>query len=200
MTLRDPYSVAKALSTLAVMSGNRVALGAGIGWQKAEFDLLGQEFHNRGARADEALQVIRMLTTGTNVSHHGRFFDFPALCMTPAPSQPLPIYIGGESDAALHRAARHDGWIGTRYNSAQLLEILKRLQRARRDEGTEANNFEVIVGTTEDANGELFKRMEDLGVTGVMTSSWPQQTNLHSELTLTEKRRHIETFAESFIN
>ena len=200
MTLRDPFSVAKMLSTLAVMSDNRVALGAGIGWQKAEFDLLGQEFHNRGARTDEALQVIRKLTTGANVSHHGRFFDFPSLCMTPAPAQALPIYIGGESDAALRRAARHDGWIGTQYNNSQLLAILKRLRQARRDEGRAENSFEIIVGTAETADRELFKRLEDLGVTAVMTSSWPQQANLHCDLELSEKRRHIEAFADKFIH
>jgi len=199
MTLRDPFTIAKMLSTLAVMSGNRVALGAGIGWQKAEFDLVGQEFQNRGARANEALQVIQKLTTGANVSHHGRFFDFPSLCMTPAPSQALPIYIGGESDAALRRAARHDGWIGTRYDSAQLVEIVGRLQRARREEGTDGSSFEIIVGTAEDADRDLFMRLEDLGVTAIMTSSWPQQDDLHCDLPLSEKRRYIEAFAESFI-
>jgi probable F420-dependent oxidoreductase len=199
LALRDPFSVAKTLSTLAVMSDNRVALGAGIGWQKAEFELLGQDFHSRGRRADEALQVIRKLTTGVNVSHNGRFFNFPPLCMTPAPSQPLPIYIGGESDAALQRAARHDGWIGTRYNTEQLLDILQRLQLARRREGTEGNSFEILVGISEEASRELFMRLEDLGVTSVMTSSWPQQANLHCDLPMSEKRDCIETFANNFI-
>lgn len=199
LPLRDPFGVAKTLSTLAVMSDNRVALGAGIGWQKAEFELLGQEFHNRGARADEALEVIRKLTTGANVSHAGRFFNFPSLCMSPAPSQPLPIYIGGESDAALRRAARHDGWIGTQYNSEQLLKILERLQRARRSEGTERNGFEVLVGVSEPPSRDLFKQLEDLGVTGVMTSSWPQQENLHCDLPLSEKLNYIETFARNHI-
>lgn len=197
--LRDPFTLAKMLSTLAVMSKNRIALGAGVGWQKAEFDLVGQEFHTRGARANEALEVIQKLTTGANVSHQGKFFDFPPLCMTPAPSKPLPIYIGGESDAALRRAARHDGWIGTQYDSAQLLAILKRLEQARRDEGTLGNDFEILVGYAEEPDRDLFSRMEDLGVTAVMTSSWPQQADLHCDLKLSEKRRHIEAFAENYI-
>ncbi|MCZ6828085.1 MAG: TIGR03619 family F420-dependent LLM class oxidoreductase [Gammaproteobacteria bacterium] len=200
LTLRDPFSVAKSLSTLAVMSGNRVAMGAGIGWQQSEFDLLGQRFDNRGRRADEALTVIRKLTTGANVSHDGEFYQFPALCMTPAPSKPLPIYIGGESDAALRRAARHDGWIGTQYSNTQLLAILERLQRARRDEGTTGNSFEIIVGTAEEADRDLYTHLEDLGVTAVMTSSWPQQADLHCDLALSEKCRHIEAFADKFIH
>jgi probable F420-dependent oxidoreductase len=199
LPLRDPFSVAKSLSTLAVMSNNRIALGAGIGWQAAEFELSGQTFTNRGRRADEALEVIQKLTTGANVSNAGEYYPFPTLCMTPAPSQAIPIYIGGESDAALRRAARHDGWIGTQYNSEQLLDILKRLEQARRDEGTTGTSFEIIVGSAEPADRDLYKRMEDLGVSAVMTSSWPHQADLHCALSLSEKCRHIEAFAENFM-
>ncbi len=198
LPLRDPFSVAKMLSTLAVMSNNRVALGAGIGWQQSEFELMGQNFHDRGKRTNEALDVIRKLTTGKPVQHAGDFYNFPPLCMTPAPAQPLPIYIGGESDAALARAASQDGWIGTRYQLSDLQQMIARLNEARSEAGTLNRDFEVFVGCNE-PNHDLFEKMEDLGVTSVMTSSWPQQDDLHCNLSLDEKRRHIEDFAEKFI-
>ena len=199
LPLRDPFSVAKSLSTLAVMSGNRVALGAGIGWQQAEFNLTGQSFSQRGRRADEALAIISKLTTGATVDHNSEFYQFPPLCMTPAPTRPIPILIGGESDAALYRAARHDGWIGLQYTRPQLQKVLQRLQQARDETGSHGD-FEIIIGSAEDPSQQLFSELEHLGVTGVMTSSWPLQADLHSDLSLEEKLRCIASFGERFID
>lgn len=200
LPLRDPFTVAKSLSTLAVLSGNRVALGAGIGWQQGEFALTGQTFTNRGRRTDEALDVIAKLTTGLPVEHRGEFYDFPELCMSPAPETPIPVYIGGESDAALCRASRHNGWIGMQYTNSELTDILTRLQSFRAQSTPCDEEFEVIVGTAEEPSTELFDQMEQMGVTGVMTSSWPTDTDRHTDLSLDEKIRHMEEFSSRFIN
>ncbi|MBA3283169.1 MAG: TIGR03619 family F420-dependent LLM class oxidoreductase, partial [Acidimicrobiia bacterium] len=109
MPMRDPFTVAKQVATASVLSGGRVSLGVGMGWCEEEFDLLGEPFGRRGARADEMLTLLADLWTGGWVEHHGEFYDVPRLEMTPAPPGPVSVYVGGMSGPAIRRAARHDG-------------------------------------------------------------------------------------------
>jgi probable F420-dependent oxidoreductase len=95
LPLRHPLEVAKAAATVAVLSGGRFALGCGAGWMKEEFTQLGVDFHTRGRRYDESIEVLRKVWAGGMVEHHGRFFDFEPLRMEPVPPAPLPIWIGG---------------------------------------------------------------------------------------------------------
>src|SRR5689334_2706744 len=95
LPMRPPFVIAKEVATAAVMSNNRVALGIGMGWMEEEFELLEQPFARRGKRADEMLDVMRKLWGGGWVEHHGEFYDFEALEMSPAPSAPVPVYVGG---------------------------------------------------------------------------------------------------------
>jgi probable F420-dependent oxidoreductase len=90
LPMRSPFLVAKAVGTAAVMSGNRVALGVGVGWLGDEFELLGQDFSNRGRRTDEMIAVMRKLWSGRMVEHRGEFYAFDPLEMSPAPTQPSP--------------------------------------------------------------------------------------------------------------
>ena len=113
LPLRNPFEVARATGTLAILSGNRFILGAGIGWMKEEFDIYGVDFRTRGKRFDEYLDVLQLLWRGGMVEYHGTHFDFPPLQISPAPDAPVPIFLGGASTAALARTARKaDGWIG----------------------------------------------------------------------------------------
>src|SRR4051794_23254716 len=111
LPMRPPFVVAKEVATAAVLSNNRVALGIGMGWMEEEFGALEQSFAQRGKRADEMLDVMRKLWAGGWVEHHGEFYDFDALEMSPAPSAPVPVYVGGISNPALRRAARNDGFV-----------------------------------------------------------------------------------------
>ena len=108
LPLRNPLEVAKTLGTLSLLSGGRVALGCGAGWIREEFEQLGVDFSTRGKRFDEMIAVMRALWRGGMVEHHGRFFDFGRIQMSPAPRAPVPIYVGGLSDAgaAPRRPAR----------------------------------------------------------------------------------------------
>ena len=101
LALRNPFLAAKAVATAAALSGDRVALGVGVGWCREEFELAGQDFATRGKRTDEMIEVMRKLWTGEMVEHHGRFYDFPRVQMSPAVPGGIPIVIGGVSDAAL---------------------------------------------------------------------------------------------------
>ena len=110
--LRDLMTAAKTVGTTAVLSGNRLRLGIGVGWCKEEFDLTGQDFATRGKRLDEMIVALRALWRGGYVEFHGDFYDVPECQMEPAPSQPVPIIGGGHSPVALRRAAELcDGWI-----------------------------------------------------------------------------------------
>src|SRR4051794_27008672 len=101
LPLRDPFSVAKAVGTAAVLSGNRVALGAGMGSLEDEFTIVGAQWKARCKRADEMIDVLHALWSGGWIEHHGTHYDFPRIEMSPTPSEQPPIYIGGLSDLAL---------------------------------------------------------------------------------------------------
>ena len=108
---RNPFLVAKAAATLHVLSGGRLILGVGAGYQKAEFEALGVPFAKRGALSDEALEVIRLAWAGGPVVKQGLFFNAAGNEPRPALPVPPPIWVGGGADKAVERAARWgDGW------------------------------------------------------------------------------------------
>ncbi len=111
MAYRNPFLTAKAAATLQVLSGGRLILGAGAGYQKNEFDALGVDFHKRGKLFDEALETIRLAWGGGAVVKEGLNFTATGNEPRPIPSPQPPIWIGGGSPAAIKRAAlRGDGW------------------------------------------------------------------------------------------
>lgn len=115
LPLRHPSLVAKAFASLDYLSGGRVILGIGVGGEsEKDFEAVGVDVHERGARANEAMRALRELFGGRPASFHGRFFSFEGIAIEPGPAQPggPPLWVGGRSDAAIRRAARlGDGWI-----------------------------------------------------------------------------------------
>ena len=93
-----------------------------MGWCREEFELLGQQFERRGKRTDEMLELMKALWSPGWTEFSGEFYNAPRLEMEPTPP-PIPIYVGGLSDIALRRAARHDGWIGDLISTEQALEL-----------------------------------------------------------------------------
>jgi probable F420-dependent oxidoreductase len=119
---RDPTLVAKQVSTLDTLSGGRIRLGVGVGWQESEYEALGADFHTRGARMDEAIALLRTYWSEPQVTLAGRHYRATAMGMEPKPPQGrrLPIWIGGGSDAALRRVGRlGDGWLASRVTDAE---------------------------------------------------------------------------------
>jgi len=114
LPLRPPALVAKAAATLDVLSGGRLILGVGVGGEyPPEFEAVGIPLAERGARADEALAILKLLWSGDPASFEGRFYRLPEVRLNPPPAQPggPPIWVGGRSWAARRRAARlGDGW------------------------------------------------------------------------------------------
>ena len=195
--LRHPLVVAKAVATASALSQGRVALGAGVGWAKEEYDQLGENFHTRGARLDEMIEILRKVWAGGMVEHHGRYYDFDLLQMVPKPLAPVPIYIGGKSEPALRRAARNDGWFGSGDGPSEVLEILGRLHGYRREYDRQHQAFDIIVPVMAPPNVDLFRRLEDAGVTG--TVSFPLCQTLGPGSSLDQKRQLLEQYANDII-
>lgn len=190
LPLRNPLEVAKATATVAVLSNNRLAVGIGTGWMKEEFDALGVDFHTRGKRTNEAIEVLRTVWGGGMVEHHGEFFDFGPLQMSPAPSVPIPIYVGGMSKVAMRRAAKLcDGWMGAGSDPADVPAILDQLRTYRKDAGRDGEPFETVVPLTVPPTPDLLKEMEQLGVQG--TVSYPFFYTLGPTSSLDQKREYL---------
>lgn len=195
LPMHSPFDVAKSISTAANISDGRVILGAGIGWQKAEFELVGQDFHTRGRRCDEMLEVMHKLWSGEAVSHEGRFYRFPDLQMSPGLEHPLPIYIGGFAEPALKRAARHDGWIGGQHEMEEVEALVPALLDCRRATGRPVEDFEICLGLYQ-TDETTIARCAELGVTALYRHAFCDDRGMASVMTLDEKLHDMERFAE----
>ena len=137
LPMRHPLPLAKELATLQNLSGGRLILGAGVGWMAAEFAALGAPFRERGRRMDEGIALMRAVWSDDPVSFPTR--HIPAVVeqmrILPKPEKPIPLWIGGSSERALERAARHDGWHGSRLAPEEAAPIVRRLREHRPEPG-----------------------------------------------------------------
>ena len=111
---RNPTLVAKQVSTLDTLSNGRVRLGVGIGWQRSEYEALGEDYNTRGRRMNEAIEVMRAYWSDEHVNFDGEHYQLDEIAMEPKPPQgrDIPIWIGGTKDGSLKRVATHgDGWM-----------------------------------------------------------------------------------------
>lgn len=130
LALRHPFVSARAFATLDAVSSGRAICGVGAGWYRGEWDAAGVPFASRGARLDEAIEVVRRLWSEPLVGHAGAFYAFPEVAFEPKPVQRrLPILVGGESAAALRRAVRLcDGWISVPHTLETIAPQMRRLE------------------------------------------------------------------------
>ena len=133
LPLRHPLPLAKELATLQNLSQGRLILGAGVGWLEAEFAALGVPFNERGRRMDEGIAMMQAVWSQDPVTFEAKYIPamITTMRMQPTPVAPIPIWIGGGSDAAISRALRHDGWHGTRVRPDQAADWVKRLRATR---------------------------------------------------------------------
>jgi probable F420-dependent oxidoreductase len=174
MGLRHPFVAARAVQTLDIISGGRAEIGIGAGWLRQEWHAAGLDPATRGRRLDEALEVCRRLWTEPVVTHSGEFFRFDAVHFEPKPVQKPhpPIHVGGESDAALRRAARAgDGWIGIEPELETVSRAIARLGELRREAGREGERFEVTIGAALDGP-DAAARLEEAGVHRLIVRPW----------------------------
>jgi alkanesulfonate monooxygenase SsuD/methylene tetrahydromethanopterin reductase-like flavin-dependent oxidoreductase (luciferase family) len=170
---RPLLEVAKVVATAAVLSEARVSLAAGVGWMREEYELMGQDFTTRGKRLNEMIPALRALWRGGWVSFSGEFYQVPEMMIEPHPPRPVPILCGGESEAALRRAAGLcDGWVGYAYTWDDALPYVHELQKLRREYGRDTESFDIMLALLEPPSPDLYKRAADAGITAVMCSPW----------------------------
>ncbi|GAC1635645.1 MAG: TIGR03619 family F420-dependent LLM class oxidoreductase [Mycobacterium sp.] len=199
LPIRPPALVAKQAGSLAALFNNRLGLGVGTSPWPEDYELMDVPFAKRGKRMDECIEIIKGLTSGGYFEFHGEFYDIPKTKMTPAPTKPIPILVGGHAEAALKRAARCDGWMHGGGQPAELDELIKRLNQIRAREG-HAGPFEIHVISTDAYTLDGIKRLEDKGVTDVIVGfRIPYVMGKDSE-PLDDKIRHLESFAERVIH
>jgi probable F420-dependent oxidoreductase len=197
LPMRNPFVVAKTVATASALSGGRVSLGIGMGWCEEEFDLLDAQFRKRGARADEMLELLDKLWGGGWVEHHGEFYDVPRLEMTPTPPQRVPIFVGGLSDAALRRAARHDGWISDLISTDEAADYRSRIDGFRDAHGR-SGDFSMIVSLNDAITLDQFRRAEEVGVTDLLTMPWAYYGGFR--IPLAQKIEGLERFADEVMS
>ena len=160
---REPTLVAKQVSTLDTLSGGRIRLGVGVGWQESEYEAMGEDFHTRGARMDEAIQLLRTYWGEARVDFAGKAYRAVAMAMEPKPPQgrALPVWIGGNSEAALRRVGRlGDGWLASRVTDAddarRCIDTIRRhAKEAGRDPGA-IGLQSMVAPPPRDAEGKRF--------------------------------------------
>lgn len=139
---RQTVLVAKQAAEVDVLSGGRFRLGVGLGWNEVEYEALNEDVRNRGKRSEEQIAVLRALFTQESVTFHGRWHHIEAAGLNPLPVQrPIPIWIGGASDATLRRVvAMGDGWF-PQMPPDQARELIERLRRYAREAGRDPNSI-----------------------------------------------------------
>lgn len=200
LPLRDPVLLAKQVTSTAVLTGNRLVLGVGSSPWREDYEVLGLDWTGRGRRMDESIEILRGLSAGGYFEHHGKVFDIPSIKVSPVPTEPVPILIGGHADAALKRAARTgDGWLHGGGDPADLPGLLAKLTEFRRAEGTENKPFEIQVISMDAYTVDGVRRLEDQGVTDVIVGfRWPYVTGADSE-PLETKLGHLRRYADTVI-
>jgi len=168
--VRQPLVLAKALSSLAVISGNRVSLGAGLSPWREDFSYNGLDFEKRGRLMDECIEILRAAMSGGYFEFHSQNYDIGPIKLNPVPDRPVPILYGGHSKAALARTARLcDGWISANADTDTLKSMIGQLNALRERYGTlgrpdfEIHVMDVTAGTADD-----YRRLADLGATDMV--------------------------------
>ncbi|RKT81994.1 probable F420-dependent oxidoreductase, Rv2161c family [Saccharopolyspora antimicrobica] len=170
---RNPVLLARQLASVAVLTGDRFGLGIGLGWAPEEFEWCGAPYAKRGARVDEAIEVLRLILGGGMVEHHGEFFDFDRLQMSPAPAAPVPIYIGGHTEPALRRAARiGDGWASAMMTLEELRTTIDRLAELRAEHGRSEVPFEIQAVCVDRFGASGYREQAEVGVTDAIVVPW----------------------------
>jgi probable F420-dependent oxidoreductase len=200
LPVRPPVLVAKQAASVAWLSGNRLGLGVGLSPWPEDFAAMGVPWERRGKRMDECMDVLRGLTSGEFFGYDGDFYSFDPLKQCPAPTEEIPLLVGGHSDAALRRAVRKgDGWMHAGGDGEELDRLLTRLAEIRREEGDTREDFEVHAISYDAYDPDGVKRLADKGVTDCIVGfRVPYVVGPDTE-PLEKKVAHLESYAESVI-
>ncbi|HEY6556374.1 MAG TPA: TIGR03619 family F420-dependent LLM class oxidoreductase [Polyangiaceae bacterium] len=201
LPIRSPVLVAKSATSIAVLTGERLSLGVGTSPWPEDFLVTFQDWETRGKRMDEMIEIIRGLTTGDFYEFHGKYYDLPSIKLCPVPTRPIPILIGGHSDAALRRAARHgDGWMFAGGSIEDLARYVERLKLFRNECGRESAPFEIHASSLHAYQLDGVRQLEDLGVTDLVIGFRNPYTRSQDKQPLVEKIELLQNYAANIIS
>jgi probable F420-dependent oxidoreductase len=168
---RQTALVAKQAAEVDLLSGQRLRLGVGIGWNHTEYEALNEDFHTRGAREEEQITVLRKLWTEELVTFHGRFHTLDRVGINPRPQRLIPIWMGGGfADRIMHRVARcADGWMPMLTPGQDATGIIARLRSHLSQEGRDPASFalQAIVRIERGIEADWLKQAEQFHALGV---------------------------------
>jgi len=196
---RNPLLLARQVGSVANLTKNRFGFGVGIGWAPEEFEWCGVPYAKRGKRVDEMIEVIKLVLAGGMVEFHGEFYDFDRLQMSPAPTEPVPFYVGGHTDVALKRAARvSDGWTSAMLTCDQLAEIIGRLTKLLAENGRADDPFEFQAVCIDKFGVDGHRELAKVGVTDNIVIPWIFE-GLGFDAPLDKKQDAMKRFADIYI-
>ena len=201
LPIRHPVLVAKQAGSVAVLTDNRFVFGVGTSPWPEDYALCDVPWERRGKRMDECIEIVRGLTAGGWFEFHGEIYDVPAVKMTPVPTRPVPILLGGHAEAALKRAARlGDGWMHGGGDPADLPGLLARLNELRAEYGRSDEPFEVHVISMDAYTVDGVRQLEEQGVTDAIVGfRCPYGVGPDTE-SLQTKLDNLRRFADDVIN
>jgi probable F420-dependent oxidoreductase len=195
---RKAPTVAKQATELDILSGGRFVLGVGVGWNEVEMEALGEDFGTRGRRIEEQIDVLHELWANELVTFEGEYHDLPDLGLNPLPpNREIPLWIGGDADPVLRRAARvSDAWIpqkvymGPDYDRERLADRFATLDEYLEAAGRDRSDIDIVgrIGLGSRDPEQWFERYDDwldVGATHVSVDTM--------SMGLESPREHIET-------
>ena len=171
----NPLWLANALASLDALSSGRLTIAAGVGWSEAEFDALGQSFHDRGRRLDEILELLRTCWRDDPASFHGEHYRFDDIRVLPRPAHPIPIWIGGSSERAYRRGvAAGDGFqlIGVTPDEARAPVARLRSERPEAEFRISLRTGWDPLGMEPDIIRREYDEYEAAGIQHVVSAPW----------------------------
>ena len=202
LPVRPPVLVAKQAASVAALTNNRLALGVGISPWPEDFDIMGVPFAKRGKRMDECMEIVRGLTAPGRefFEYHGEFYDIQSIKISPTPTEPIPLLVGGHADNALKRAVTlGDGWMHGGGTMDELDALLARIDEIKKAEGLQDKKLEIHVISLDAYSVDGIKKLEDRGVTDVIVGfRVPYIVGPDTE-PLAKKISSLERFADGVI-
>jgi probable F420-dependent oxidoreductase len=197
---RNPLLLARQVGSVANLTNNRFGFGIGIGWAPEEFEWCGVPYAKRGKRVDEMIEVLKLVLAGGMVEFHGDFYEFDKLQMSPAPSKPVPFYVGGHTDVALRRAARiGDGWTSAMLKCDQLAEIIGKLKALLGEYGRADEPFEFQAVCIDKFDIDGHRDLVEAGVTDNIVIPWILDGH-GFDAPIEKKKDSLKRYADTYIH
>lgn len=198
--VHEPALLAKMMSSLAVLSGNRFIYGAGISPWGEDFDVTNTPWEKRGKRLDEIIEIVNGLMSGDYFGYQGEIFQMPEIKLCPVPSERPKILVGGHSKPALRRAARlGDGWIAAGGDAESIKVMVDQINEFRKEYGRDHLPFEFQAMTQDAYSPDGIKRLKEIGIDEVLVAFRNVYESEPDDKSVEEKIGMMKWFADEVI-